>query len=526
MDTAAFLEHLRRTPKHKLAQAVAALPEHVARALLDDLNQLEQGGMGRLAYQTPGDLMRQLNPQLRLTPALRMLNRFLVDAISKPDSRNMVTFAPQEGKSTTVSVWLPIFTLMTRPEWRIIIACATQSLAESFVRQARDIIRANPQLGLRISPTLNRQGEFQLDGHRGGIYAVGVGGTLNGRPCDLMVIDDPNKDFEEASSPTVSRKVFEWYQGTAAMRLAPGAPVIVLQTRWHQNDLIGRLLHDAPDRWELLRIPAQADHRPELGETDPLGREPGEFMESARGRTTAQWEQRKREAGPRMFAAQFQGTPSPDEGGIFPGEWERYSAPLWEQRPDGARIVPGIGRPDHELVQSWDFTFSDTSGSDFVVGQVWLRVGPRAFLLDMVRARMNFPAMLQAVRDLTARWPQAQTTLVEAKASGQQIIDSLRLELPNAFIPIKPTESKVTRANAVSAFAFAGNIVLPVAHLLPSVGEMVEELKLFPASSHDDTVDAMTQAVSQLLLYRIDEGEGETVELFDDYTIAPYAGLY
>lgn len=517
METADFVAYLRTIPKSKLAAAVQSLPEHVAAAILADLNQASQ--QENTAFETPGNIMVSLMPKLILTPALEKLNNFLVQALRTPDSRSMVTFAPQEGKSTTVSVWTPIFALMENPECRIIIACATQSLAETFVRQVREIIKSNPQLGLSISPGLDRQGDFKLDGHAGGIYAVGVGGTLNGRPGDMLIIDDPNKDYAEASSPTISGKVFEWYQGTAAMRLAPGAPVIVLQTRWHENDLIGRLLKDAPDRWNLLRIPAQADHRPELGETDPLGREPGEFMVSARGRTREQWEQRKREVGPKMFAAQFQGIPSPDEGGIFPATWARYEQPLWEVQPNGARLVPGVGRADHELVQSWDFTFSDTKGSDFVVGQVWLRVGSQAYLLDMVRERMNFPTMLDAVRNLTAKWPQAQTTFIEAKAAGQMVIDTLRTELKNAFIPINPTESKVARANAVSPFAFSGNIVLPTAELLPNVGEMLEELKLFPASSHDDSVDALTQAVGQLLLYRIDNLNTDPVELFDDFSI-------
>lgn len=519
METTDFIAYLRTVPKHKLREAIDALPEHVARTLLDDLNQL--GKNGKTTYKTPGEIMTALNPKLTLTPALRLLNDFLVKAIAKPDSRNMVTFAPQEGKSTTVSVWLPIFALIQDPERRIIIACATQSLAESFVRQVRDIIRTNPQLGLRISPGLDRQSEFKLDGHAGGVYAVGVGGTLNGRPCDLMVIDDPNKDYAEAASPTISGKVFEWYRGTAAMRLAPGAPVIVLQTRWHENDLIGRLLKEAPDRWELLRIPAQADHKPEKGEADPLGREPGEFMISARGRTLEQWEQRKREAGPKMFAAQFQGTPSPDEGGIFPGKWARYKQPLWVERQNGVRTVPGIGRADHELIQSWDLAFKGTDSSDYVVGQVWLRVGAQAYLLDMVRERMNFTQTLDAIRGLSAKWPQAYAKYIEDKANGPAVMSMLAGKV-GGLIPVNPEGGKISRANAVSAYAHSGDILLPSSELLPNVGELLEELKLFPASSHDDSVDALTQAVSQLLLYRIDTGVEEEFELFDDYTIAPY----
>lgn len=478
-------------------------------------------------WETPLDAARALTPdKSKQTPALQLIDDFLMRAYRTPNFRGIISMPPQNGKSERVSKAFPAWVLSQNPDTRIVIASYQQQIAERITNELRISIKNNGESGGLIIGGKDTEKEWRMRGYRGGVLAASVGGSLTSRSADLLIIDDPVKGLEEARSPTYQARAWRWWTATARTRVQNGGAVIIVLTRWHDQDLAGQLIANNPGEWEFLRIPAQADHRPELGETDPLGREPGQFMESVQEFTREGWEQVKREVGPQTWAALYQGTPSPDEGGIFPGEWERYSAPLWEQRPDGSRIVPGIGRPDHELVQSWDFTFSDTSGSDFVVGQVWLRVGPRAFLLDMVRARMNFPGMLQAVRDLTARWPQAQTTLVEAKASGQQIIDSLRLELPNAFIPIKPTESKVTRANAVSAFAFAGNIVLPEAHLLPSVGEMVEELKLFPASSHDDTVDAMTQAVSQLLLYRIDEGEGETVELFDDYTIAPYEGIY
>lgn len=473
-------------------------------------------------WATPYEAARHFDPKTVQTPALAAIDQFLMKAYTTPDFRGIISMPPQNGKSLRASIAFPAWVLQQDPDTRIVIASYESQIAIRFSDALRRQIKDRGESAGLVIGGKDTERNWQIRGHRGGVYAASVGGALTSRSADLLIIDDPVKGFAEAASPTYQAKTWDWWTGTALPRVQGGSSVIVILTRWHDDDLAGQLMRANPGVWEFLRIPAQADHRPELGESDPLGREPGEYMKSVQGFTREQWEERKKQVGPKTWAALYQGVPSPDEGGIFPAEWARYEQPLWEVQPNGARLVPGVGRADHELIQSWDFTFSDTKGSDFVVGQVWLRVGSQAYLLDMVRERMNFPRMLQAVRELTAKWPQAQTTFIEAKAAGQMVIDTLRAELKNAFIPINPKESKVARANAVSPFAFSGNIVLPTPELLPSVGEMLEELKLFPASSHDDSVDALTQAVSQLLLYRIDTGAEETFELFDDYTIAPY----
>ena len=153
-------------------------------------------------------------------------------------------------------------------------------------------------------------------------------------------------------------------------------------------------------------------------------------MVSARGRTEEQWRRRKATAGARTWASLYQGRPSPDSGGVFPHEekWARYSTPLWEQElDDDGRIVcrlPGINRDDHELVQSWDLAFKDTKASDFVVGQVWLRVGNTAYLLDQVRERLNFTATCEAIKEMCRKWPQTRMAakFIEDKANGPAII--------------------------------------------------------------------------------------------------------
>jgi len=200
---------------------------------------------------------------------------------------------------------------------------------------------------------------------------------------------------------------------------------------------------------------------------------------------------------------------------------------MWIDQGNGVMHVPGIGRDDHELVQSWDLTFKDKPTSDFVVGQVWLRVGVQAYLLDMVRARLNFNASEEAVLAMSAKWPQAVAKFIEDKANGPAVINSLQKRLVG-LIPIEPEGSKFARASAVSPLAHAGNIILPTAELLPNVEELIEEAKAFPNGAHDDTIDAMSQGTNRLLLMPLtaadDLVEPDVYEEADlrGYAITPY----
>ncbi|MGG5257471.1 phage terminase large subunit [Phycicoccus avicenniae] len=463
----------------------------------------------RRRWATPGALARELNPKTVQTPALQLIDEALVRVANTPDSRQIITMAPQEGKSVRVAGDFPTWLLTEDPDLRIVTASYGQSLANRNGRAIRNRITSHPELGLRIAPDNGAVHEWSIDGHEGGVLSVGVGAGVTGRAADLLIIDDPIKDRAQADSKTYRDNVWDWWTDAASARLAPGAPVVLILTRWHHDDLAGRLLA-LDEGWQILNIPAQADHDPAKGGTDPLEREPGEFMISARGRTTAQWEQRKRTAGSRTWASLYQGHPTPDSGNLFPSDgWSRYTQPLWVVRDDGARLVPEAGHdPDVELVQSWDFTFKDTKGSDYVVGQVWLRRGVHAYLLDQVRRRMTFSESCQAILDLTARWPQAVAKLVEDKANGPAILNALRAKV-GGLIPVEPEGSKYARAAAITPLVESKNVHLPDPTLVEGtawVSELTEEARDFPNAAHDDTVDAMSQAVHRLLLVPLLDG--------------------
>lgn len=477
---------------------------------------------GRAKWTTPGEMAVDLDPKTVQTPALQLIDRELVRLADTPDGRLIIVMPPQEGKSQRVTRRFPTWMLTERPDTRIAIASFEHSTARRWGRAIRDDIRGNgPKLNLRIRDDLSAQSEWQLSGYEGGVYAVGIGGALTGRPVDLLVVDDPIKDRRQADSVTYREAVWDWWTDVASTRLAPGAPVVLILTRWHDDDLAGRLLAaEDGDQWRVIRIPAQADQAE--GAVDPLGREVGEFLDSARGRTLEQWARIKVRSGSRTWNALYQGRPSSAEGDMFKrADWRQYDVAPWVTRDDGSRVVTNFD----DLLMSWDMTFKDTEGTDMVVGQVWMRRGADAFLLDQVRDRMDFVRTLQEFRQLAARWPQALLKLVEDKANGPAVISMLGRTVPG-IVPEEPQGSKTARAAAVSPLVEAGNVWLPSPELAPWVGDFIEEAAGFPTAAHDDQVDGMSQGLNRLVLQPLLGGGILDEDDFDselsDFSIAPY----
>lgn len=473
-------------------------------------------------WATPGDMAHTLDITTVQTPALDLIDARLADVAVGTLTRCIVNMPPQEGKSMRITRWFVLWMLHRNPNLRVAIISATFGLAGLSAEWIRNMIATHPELDLTLSRSTAAKHEFQLAGYRGGVYAVGIGGNLVGRPVDLMVIDDPYSSSGDADSKAWAKTVREFWTEVARPRLAPKAPVVLVQTRWREDDLAGWLSTDGGVGWDVLNIPAVADHDPTKGETDVLGREPGEFMISARGNEPDDWALKRVEVGSRAWTAQYQGRPSPVEGEFFKRSWWRqYDVAPWLQHDDGRRLV--IGGFD-KLMASWDMTFKGSDGADFVVGQVWMRRGPHIYLLDQVRRRMNFPETLAAVRRMHARWPQLGYHLVEDKANGSAVLASLQNET-GKMIPEEPAGGKEARAAAVSPLVEAGNVWLPDPMLNADldndlrpfawVGDFVEECAGFPTAKHDDQVDAMSQALNRLALQPLVSGGVVTAEDLD-----------
>ena len=280
------------------------------------------------------------------------------------------------------------------------------------------------------------------------------------------------------------------------------AAMVVVMQRCHQQDLGGHLLEQGG--WEHLCLPAEYEgpsRATSIGWSDPR-QEHGELLWPERF-GPQEIESLKRSLGSYAAAGQLQQRPSPAGGGILKRHWFRFWQPAGQnlppvivRLPDGTQqsVMPvDVYRID-EVIQSWDCAFKDLATSDYVVGQVWARLGAAHLLLDQVRARMDYPSTVKAVVELSGKWPMCIAKLIEDKANGSAVIQMLSGSIPG-LLPVNPEGGKVARAAAVSPLIEAGNVYLPHPQYAHWVADFIEECAAFPNGAHDDQVDAMTQAL-------------------------------
>lgn len=406
-----------------------------------------------------------------------LISRKITEATFGPKRRLLITLPPRHGKSELTSHYGPVWFLDLFPELRGAIATYGDEFSEEWGQKVRDTINDNPGLlrvRLRKDTTAKRRWTTT---HGGGLIAIGVGGRFVGRGADFLVIDDPHKDWAEAHSIVKRDAVWDWWPGTARHRLEPGAVVIVIMTRWHEDDFAGRLLTEQPELWEHVRLPAIAEG------DDVLGRKEGEALWPEKYNID-ELRQLEQELGPYLFGAIFQQNPSSPEGAILKRGWWRYYDYLPEPRTQA------------QWLTSWDMTFKDTDGTDYVVGQVWARYGGDKYLVDQVRDRMTFTKTCEQVQRLAKKWPQCTAHIIEEKANGSAVINMLSSIVPG-MLPWNPTDSKEARAWAVSPHVQSGNCYLPNPNVetFRWVKDFIDECAQFPEGMNDDMVDTFTQAM-------------------------------
>jgi hypothetical protein len=275
-----------------------------------------EGARLRITRECPTGLAlaQRLDRTIVRTPAMDLLDTRLHECLHSASGRLIVSVPPQSGKST-LARWTILRLLVEHPDWRIVFASYAASLARTSGRIVRSLVETySSTLGLNVDRAHRDASDWQIEGHVGGFYACGVGGSLTGRASDCMIIDDPLRNQQDADSDMVRGNLHDWWEAVARTRLAPSAPVVIIATRWHEEDLSGRL---AGEGWPVVNIPALADGRV----PDALNRPIGEWLVSTRGTTVAEWEATRADVGERVFAALFQGAPSPPGGGIFLTEW-------------------------------------------------------------------------------------------------------------------------------------------------------------------------------------------------------------
>lgn len=465
----------------------------------------------------PAEQAAELNQDFVLRPHLEYLSTQIAEAVRRAERGEnqhiAVSMPPRSGKSTMLSLYTPVWMLRRHPEWKMILASHDGSLTHSWTKASRRLIERNPSLGVAIE----RDGGATRDWRTvegGGMLAATTRSGITGRGARVLIIDDPVRDFVEAHSLTIRQNLWDWWLSTAQTRLEPPYIVMVVMTRWHEDDFVGRLLsHDHegdPALWNRISLPAIAE------EGDVLGREPGEplyspLLDESRSQALDRWDDVKRGVGTYTFSAMYQQRPAPARGAIFDAGWWRY----WTTDPDKATEDGRIVYIDPnemsggQWVDSWDCSFKSSSQAKggWVVGQRWVKSGPNRYLIAQQRGRWSFTQTIEKMQDwavsdnqVVSPWGQhVHERLVEERANGAAIIDVLKEHI-SGIKPINPTVSKEARARAVTPEIESGNVFIP--HPTDPGNEWVQdflsELRNFPHDAADDQVDALTQALSHL----------------------------
>lgn len=247
---------------------------------------------------------------------LDIIDRIYQRIASGERIRAMVTMPPRAGKSRRTSRWGPTWYLRRQPDHRFMLASYAAHLADDHGRWIRNTITEHaPTLGINLKYGSQAANRFDIDGHEGGMVTAGVGGPLTGRGAHVACVDDPFKGSEDAGSPTQRERVWDWWQSVLLTRLEPQGSVLLVNTRWDDDDLSGRLLKEEPEDWIVIDLPAIA-----LTDDDPLGRRPGEALWPERYNAD-DYARIRKSVGERVWWALYQQQPRPLEGGVWQWAW-------------------------------------------------------------------------------------------------------------------------------------------------------------------------------------------------------------
>lgn len=427
----------------------------------------------------------------QFTPHLDLIDEVIVEAVAGRGPRFVVIHCPpRHGKSELISHRTPAWYLGMFPDRQVMLASYEASFAQTWGRKARDLLEEHGEGLYGVEVRADARAADRWYTAKGGVMAAsGIGGRFTGMGADLLIIDDPVKNAEEARSTTIRAKHIDWWQSTAATRLHPGAVVIVLMTRWHENDLGGYLLskgsEEVDEPFVEIRLPAIAE------DGDRLGRARGEALWPARY-DLDKLQQIRQTVGSYWWSAMYQGRPVPEGGGMFKRDWfgTLPTAPAGD-----AHAI--------RWVRYWDLAATEQQGGnepDWTVGALVGRSPAGQYIVaDVQRVRLTPMGVERLIAQTAHRDGKHVQVWVEQEpgSSGKIVIDHFqRTVLPGfAVRGSRSTGSKVVRADPVSAHAEAGNVLLVNA---PWNEAFLWEHEQFPHGSHDDQVDALSGAFGVL----------------------------
>ena len=400
----------------------------------------------------------------------------------------MVFIAPQTGKSQIVSRALPAWALGNNPDIKIASCSYSAELSGQFSRAVQRIMMGDEYKFVFHDTRLAESGDkgyqrqvdyFDIVNHSGFYKAVGVGGSLTGTPVDLGIIDDPVKDAMEAASVTYRNRVWDWYTDVFLTRLHNKSKQILIMTRWHEDDLAGRLLETEPHKWEVITIPA-------IREDYGLKEDPRQIGE-------ALWEEHHslarlrevEERSPRTFAALYQQRPTVAGGNIVKREW--FNA---IKVADFNRIYNS-----EPIVFFLDTAYTDKTSNDPSGIIATTKIGGDVYVVHGAKVNMKFPDLLRFIPEYAHEhgYTSRSTIRIEPKANGLSVIDQLKETTGlNVVATPSPKDSKETRLYAASPTIESGRVVLVEGAWTEA---FIDEVCGFPAKAHDEYVDVLCYAI-------------------------------
>jgi len=398
---------------------------------------------------------------------------------------------PRHGKSDTVSAFFPAWFLGRFPDKRVMLASYQAGFAAEWGEKARDILFRHGQsvFGVRVSPSTHARAAWRIEGRRGGMVTSGMRASQTGRGADVFIIDDPIKNALEARSKTIRDAIWDWYLSTAYTRLEPNGCIALIQTRWHQDDLAGRILDHAKqtgEAWEHINFAAIAEEGDQLGRAEGEAlwpeRYPLEVLEQIQRTQTAYW-----------WSALYQGRPAPEEGSLFKRSTFRYFTV-----EDGTYV---LHRPDGEPKRflavdcmkslTADLAISLKTSADFTVMMVWaLTPESDLLLLDVVRKRLEGPDQLALLHVLNSRWSPKKILIEGTQYQATLAQYAKRQSLP--AVSVKVDKDKFSRAQNPAARLENGSVFFLQG--APWLDALESELLTFPRGAHDDQVDNLSMA--------------------------------
>ena len=411
---------------------------------------------------------------------------------SQKKGRLIINMPPRHTKSEFASYLYPAWMIGKYPKMKIMQVSHNAELAVRFGSKVRNLMEQAEYKQIfgdvKLKEDSKAKGRWETN-HGGEYYAAGVGGSITGRGADLLIIDDPHTE-QDAMSDMAMERAYEWYNSGPRQRLQPGGSILVVMTRWAEDDLTGRLIKSQKevkaDKWKLISFPAI------LESGKPVWPEYWELEEL---------EKVKASLPVRNWSAQYMQEPTSDEGAIIKREWWRP----WEKDH-----IPSLTH----VIQSYDTAFSAKETADYSAITTWgifyphEDKGPQIILLDALKGKYEFPELKAIALEQYKYW-EPETVVIEAKASGQPLAQEFRrMGIPVVeFMPSKGRDKHV-RVNSCAPIFESGSVWYPEGEHFAQ--EVIEECAAFPHGANDDYVDSTTQA---MLRYR----QGNFVETLSDY---------